>query len=90
MYRTLIKNQGMDYYKLTEKRSITPEKMLKILENHGTVVSIDRAQKILGLIYKLSNLSMKETLSQLPERYTKDKRKKFKRQSKKRYDHENS
>lgn len=80
----------MNYYKLTEKRSMTPEKMLKILENHGTVVSIDRAQKILELIYKLSNLSMKETLSQLPERYTKDKIKKFKRHPRKRLDHENS
>ncbi|MDQ0966883.1 hypothetical protein QFZ20_002286 [Flavobacterium sp. W4I14] len=73
----------MDYYKLTEKRSMTPEKMVKILENHGTVVSIGRAQKILELIYKLSNLSMKETLGQLPECYTKDKRKKFKRQTRK-------
>lgn len=75
---------------LTEKRSMTPEKLVKILGKHGTVASIERAQKILELIYKLSNLSMKETLSQLPERYTKDKRKKFKRHSRKRLDHENS
>ncbi len=80
----------MNYYKITEKRSMTPEKMVKILSNHSIVVSIDRAQKILELIYKLSNLSMKETLSQLPERYTKDKRKGFKRHSRKRLDHENS
>ena len=73
----------MDYYKLTEKRSMTPEKVVKILANHGTVVSIERAKKILDLIYKLSNLSVQETLSRLPKRHTKENRKIFKRQTRK-------
>lgn len=73
----------MDYYKLTEKRSMTPTKFLKILDKHGTVVSIERAEKILELVYKLSNLSMKETLMQIPERHIKSNRKIFKRQTRK-------
>jgi len=73
----------MDYYKITEQRSMTPEKMVKILSNHGTVVSIERAKKILELIYKLSNLSIKETLSQIPDRHIKSNRKTFKRQTRK-------
>lgn len=73
----------MDYYNLIEKRSMTPERMVRILNNHGTIVSIERAEKILELVYKLSNLSMKETLSQIPERHIKSNRKIFKRQTKK-------
>lgn len=80
----------MDYYKLIEKRSVTPEKIINILSAHGTVVSIEKAKKILELIYKLSNLSVKETLSNLPERYTRADRKIFKRHTKRKANHENS
>ena len=73
----------MDYYKLAQKRSMTPEKLIKILNKHGTTVSIERAEKILELIYKLSNLSIKETLSELPERHAKENRKIFKRHTRK-------
>jgi len=73
----------MDYYKLTEKRTVNAEKLVKTLDKHGTVVSIEQAKKILDLIYKLSNLSVKETLNQLPERQTKQNRKVFKRHTRK-------
>ena len=80
----------MDYYKFTEKRSVTPEKIIKILAEHGTVVSIEKAKKILELIYKLSNLSIRETLSNLPKKDTKADRKIFKRHTRRKANHENS
>lgn len=73
-----------------QKRSMTPEKLVQILDKHGTLVSIEKAEKILDLIYKLSNLSVKETLSQLPEHHTKKNRLIFKRHTRKKINHENS
>jgi hypothetical protein len=52
----------MDYYKLREKRTMTPEEMIKILEKHGTIISKEKAGIILELVYKLSNLSVGETI----------------------------
>jgi len=48
MYRTLVKNQDMDYYKLTEKRSMSPEKLAKILDKHGTIYYFKTARGIAG------------------------------------------
>lgn len=80
----------MDYFKLCEKRSITTEKLVKILGRHGTIVSVEKAKFILELIYKLSNLSVKETLSKFPEHSTRDIRPKFKRHNRKPKKNENS
>jgi len=80
----------MDYYKLREKRTVTPEKLVKILQNHGTIASIEKAQKVLELIYKLSNLSVKEVLSRLSIDNPKAGLRKFKRHTRKKIGNENS
>ena len=80
----------MDYFKLSEKRTMTTEKLVKILGRHGTMVSIEKAELILELVYKLSNLSVKETLSKLPERSPRESTNKFKRHRRKPKKHENS
>jgi hypothetical protein len=55
----------MDYYKLREKRTMTVEKMIKILHQNGTEISNEKAEKVLQLIYNLSNLSIGETIAQV-------------------------
>lgn len=80
----------MDYYKFLEKRSMKPERLVKILSSHGTVVSVEIAEKVLDLVYKLSNLSMTETLKNPPERYITANRKRLVRHEKKAKNHENS
>lgn len=80
----------MDYYKLKEKRSVTPEKLVSIIQKHGTVVSIEKARKVLELIYKMSNLSMRETLSHLPNRRLKMTKRRFTRQERKKKENEDS
>jgi len=80
----------MDYFKLSEKRTMTTEKLVKILGRHGTIVNIEKAELILELVYKLSNLSVKETLNKLPERSPRGNTHKFKRNRRKPKKHENS
>lgn len=80
----------MDYFKLSEKRSMTIEKLVAILSKQGTIISTEKAKHILELIYKLSNLSVKETLSNLPEHNPRDSKPRFKRHNRKRNNHENS
>ena len=80
----------MDYYKPREKRSVTPEKLVKGLQNHGTVITIEKAEKVLELIYKLSNLSVKETLNKLAKRNPRASLRRFTRHTRKKKEHENS
>ena len=69
---------------------MTTEKLVKILGRHGTIVSIEKAELILELVYKLSNLSVKETLNKLPERRPRGNTHNFKRHRRKQKKHENS
>ena len=62
---------------------MTTEKLVKILGRQGTIVSIEKAELILELVYKLSNLSVKETLSKLPELSPRESTNKFKRHRRK-------
>lgn len=80
----------MDYYKFREKRSVTPERVVNILQNHGTLISVEKAQKVLELIYKLSNLSVKETLSKISDRNSNANRRMFTRHTRKKKKDENS
>lgn len=80
----------MDYYKPREKRSVTPEKLVKDLQNHGTVITIEKAEKVLEFIYKLSNLSVKEILNELANRNPKVSQRRFTRHTRKKKDNENS
>jgi len=41
-----------------EKRSVTPEKAVKILQEHGTIVSLEEAKIILDFMYKIAKLSL--------------------------------
>lgn len=45
-----------------EKRSVTPEKAVKILQEYGTVVSIEEAKIMLDFLYKFGNLTLKDVL----------------------------
>ncbi|GAA3964902.1 hypothetical protein GCM10022246_17520 [Pedobacter ginsengiterrae] len=59
---------------------MTPQKMVKILEKHGTILSEECAEKTLELIYRLSNLSVGETIRQLSnEKVIRPERKKYSR-----------
>jgi len=42
----------------TGKRSVTPEKAVKILQEHGTIVSLEEAKIILDFMYKIAKLSL--------------------------------
>ena len=52
----------MNIYNPSEQRTVTPEKARKILAKYGTVLSLEEAKIMLDLLYKLSNLSVSETL----------------------------
>jgi hypothetical protein len=42
----------------SEKRKITPEKAVEILQKYGTIVTIEEAKIILDFMYKLSKLTL--------------------------------
>lgn len=46
-----------------EKRSITPEKAVKILQEYGTILSIDEAKKILDFMYKFAKLAIDQQVN---------------------------
>lgn len=45
---------------LGEKRSITPEKAVEILREHGTIVTIEQAKLILDFMYKFAILAVNQ------------------------------
>ena len=45
-----------------EKRTITPKMAQKILAKNGVQIDIEKAKLALGLIYRLSNLSVQQAL----------------------------
>jgi hypothetical protein len=52
----------MQPYFRNEKRTVTPEKAQKILAKHGTIISLEKAEVMLEFLYKLSNLSVSQTI----------------------------
>ena len=52
----------MKLYNPPEKRTVTPVKAQRLLAKYGTVLSLEEAKIVLDFIYKLSNLSVSETL----------------------------
>ena len=52
----------MKLYNPPEKRTVSPEKAQRLLAKYGTVLSLEEAKIVLDFIYKLSNLSVSETL----------------------------
>ncbi|WP_295719955.1 hypothetical protein [Mucilaginibacter sp.] len=57
-----LNHQPMQQYFRNEKRTITPEKAIKILAKHGTIITHDKAIIMLELLYKMSNLSVREAI----------------------------
>jgi hypothetical protein len=47
---------------LREKRRITPQKAIAILEQHGTKINMDEAEIILDFMYKMSKLTVENFL----------------------------
>lgn len=43
---------------VNEKRNITPEQAIKILQQYGTNVTVEEVKKILDFLYKLGKLSI--------------------------------
>lgn len=49
------------YFKV-EKRTLTPEKAVKLLAKHGTIISLEKAGIMVDFLYKLSNLSVSQAI----------------------------
>jgi HD-GYP domain-containing protein (c-di-GMP phosphodiesterase class II) len=47
---------------LQEKRSMTPEKAMEILEKQGTKISIEEAKLMLDFLYKFAKLTLEHVL----------------------------
>ena len=52
----------MQPYFRDEKKTLTPEKAVKILAKHGTIISLEKAKIMLEFLYKLSNLSVSQAI----------------------------
>lgn len=48
---------------LSEEKSITPENVIKILEKHGTKVTLEEAKIILLFMRKLAKMTVNEYLN---------------------------
>lgn len=46
-----------------EKRSITAEKAVKILKENGTTITLNEAQIILDLMYKMARLAVNQYIT---------------------------
>lgn len=46
------------------KCPITPEKAVELLKNHGTVVTIDEARKILDFMNKMAKINVEMLLNE--------------------------
>lgn len=46
-----------------EKRSITPQKAVEILQEHGTIVTIEEAKLILDFMYKFAILAVNQIVN---------------------------
>jgi hypothetical protein len=55
----------MEFLRPPEKRTITPEKAVKILAKHGTLMSLENAKIMLDFLYKIGNLSVSQTLKRV-------------------------
>lgn len=49
--------------KQPEKRNVTPERAVKILQEYGTIVTIEEAKKILDFMYKFAKLAIDQQVT---------------------------
>ena len=47
-----------------EKQSITPEKAMKLLKEHGTIITVEQAKIILNFLYKFGKLTLHQAFKQ--------------------------
>jgi hypothetical protein len=59
-----IKRRKMARTPLTEKRNITPEMAVKILQKRGVQIDEKKAAEVLDLLYILANLTVNQILSE--------------------------
>lgn len=52
-------------YKEIEKRKVTPGRVIDIFAKHGTVISHEKAKKVLDLMYRLAKLSIKQLVTDI-------------------------
>ena len=52
----------MQQYLRFEKRTVTPDKAVKILTEYGTIITLEQAKIALDFLYKLSNLSVSQAI----------------------------
>lgn len=50
-----------------ERRTITPEKAVEILQEHGTIVTIEEAKLILEFMYKFAILAVNQIVKNKKE-----------------------
>ncbi|WP_316840029.1 hypothetical protein [Pedobacter gandavensis] len=55
----------MQQYLRFEKLTVNPEKAIKLLKDHGTVITIEQAKAVLDFLYKLSNLSVSQAINRV-------------------------
>lgn len=53
----------MKDYHQSDKRTISAQKAVKVLNEHGTIVSLKEAELILNFMYKFTKLSVKQVLN---------------------------
>lgn len=58
----------MQEYLRYEKRTLTPQKVVKILAEHGTIITLEQAEIVLEFLYKLSNLSVSQAIKSAIQR----------------------
>ncbi|GGI25151.1 hypothetical protein GCM10008119_16220 [Pedobacter mendelii] len=51
------------YTKPPEIRNVTPEKAVKILQEHGTIITVEEAKLILDFMYKLAKLAVNQCVN---------------------------
>ncbi|TCC98447.1 hypothetical protein [Pedobacter hiemivivus] len=53
----------MKNFRPTGKRTITPQKAIKILQQNGTIITETEAELILDFMYKFAKLSVKQMIN---------------------------
>jgi hypothetical protein len=63
--RQLRQKAPMEFLRPPEKRTITPEKAVRILAKHGTFITPEKAKLMLDFLYRIGNLSVSEALKRV-------------------------
>jgi hypothetical protein len=50
-------------YKEIERRKVTPRKVKEIFAKHGSLITDEKAKKVLDLMYRFAKLSIKQLIT---------------------------